>query len=95
MSGKQSTVAALAQDTFEFNQLLLKADIIEAVVTGDMALVRDPELLDTNERREAFRRMLPPAVRAQVLSVESTRVMDASLSPAYSEEQLAASLRLL
>jgi len=82
MSGKQSTVAALAQDTFEFNRLLLKADIIEAVVTGDMARVRDPELLDTNERREAFRRMLPPAVRAQVLSVESTRVMDAHISPA-------------
>jgi hypothetical protein len=36
MSSKQSTVAALAQDTFEFNRLLLKADIIEAVVTGDM-----------------------------------------------------------
>ena len=26
--------------------------------------------------------MLPPAVRAQVLSVESTRVMDAHISPA-------------
>jgi hypothetical protein len=82
LSSKQSTVAALAQDTFEFNRLLLKADIIEAVVTGDMARVRDPELLDTNERREAFRRMLPPAVRAQVLSVEGTRVMDASVNPA-------------
>ena len=78
---KQSTVAALAQDTFEFNRLLLKSDIIEAVVTGDTAPVRDPELLDTSERREAFKRMLPPAVSAQVLSVEGTRVMDASLSP--------------
>jgi len=82
MSSKQSTVAALAQDTFEFNRLLLKADIIEAVVTGDMVRVRDPELLDTSELREAFRRMLPPAVIAQVLSVEGTRVMDASISPA-------------
>ena len=82
MSGKQSTVAALTQDTFEFNRLLLKADIIEAVVTGDMAQVRYPELLDTNERSQAFRRMLPPAVHAQVLSVEGTRVMDASISPA-------------
>jgi len=95
MCSKQSTVTALAQDTFEFNRLLLKSDIIEAVITGDTARVRDPELLDTSERSEAFRRMLPPAVRAQVLSVEGTRVMDASLSPAYSEEQLAASLRLL
>ena len=45
-----------------------------------MARVREPELLETNERREAFRRMLPPAVRAQVLSVEGTRVMDVSLN---------------
>ena len=80
MCSKQSTVAALAQDTFEFNRLLLKSDIIESVVTGDTERVRDPELLDTSDRREAYRRMLPPAVRAQVLSVEGTRVMDASLS---------------
>ena len=80
MCGKQSTVAALAQDTLEFNLLLLKSDIIEAVVTGDAAQVRDPELLDTSDRREAYRRMLPPAVRTQVLLVEGTRVMDNSLN---------------
>jgi hypothetical protein len=80
MCGKQSTVAELAQDTFEFNRLLLKSDIIEEVVTGDAALIRNPELLDTSELSEAYRRMLPPAVRAQVLSVEGTRVMDVSLN---------------
>jgi len=95
MCSKPSTVAALAQDTFEFNRLLLKSDIIEAVVTGDMARVRDPELLDTSERREAFRRMLPPAVCAQVLSVEGTRVMDASISTAGGMVSALDSTRLL
>ncbi len=47
------------------------------MVHGNAERIRDPELLDTSERREAYRRMLPAAVRAQVLSVEA-RVMDAS-----------------
>ena len=77
MGDKKSSIATLADDTFEFTRLLLRADLMEAVISGDEGAMRDPALRDTVERREIYRRMLPEEVRRHVTQTESIRLLSA------------------
>jgi len=62
MGDRTSTLATLAEDTYEFTRLLLRSDLMDAVLRGDEEGMRNLVLNDTNERREIYRRMLPEEV---------------------------------
>ena len=53
MGSRQSTLARLEHDTNTFNTLLIRADLMEAIMQDDIARIRSPRLIDSYERREA------------------------------------------
>ena len=73
MGGQATTLARLESDTVAFNRLLLRADMMEAILHDDEARARDPRIVDTFERREVYRGLLPPSVIAQVVYLEASR----------------------
>ena len=73
MGSRQSTLARLEHDTNTFNTLLIRADLMEAIMQDDIARIRSPRLIDSYERREAYRRMLPPPVLEYVVQTEAAR----------------------
>jgi hypothetical protein len=75
MGDKTSTLATLAEDTYEFTRLLLRSDLMDAVLRGDEVAMRNLVLNDTIERREIYRRMLPEEVRRHVTQAESFRLL--------------------
>ena len=75
MGDKTSTLATLAEDTYEFTRLLLRSDLMDAVLRGDEMAMRNLVLSDTIERREIYRRMLPEEVRRHITQTESFRVL--------------------
>ena len=56
-----------------FNTLLLRADMMEAIMQNNVPSIRAPRMTDTYERRETYRRILPPPVLNYVVQFESTR----------------------
>ena len=68
-----SSLARLEFDTNAFNTLLLRADMMEAIMQNDVPNIRAPRMVDTYERRETYRRLLPPSVLNYVVQFESTR----------------------
>ena len=68
-----SSLARLEFDTNAFNTLLLRADMMEAIMQNDVPNIRAPRMIDTYERRETYRRILPPSVLNYVVQFESTR----------------------
>jgi hypothetical protein len=75
MGDKTSTLATLAEDTYEFTRLLLRSDLMDAVLRGDEMAMRNLVLNDTIERREIYRRMLPEEVRRHITQTESFRLL--------------------
>ncbi len=75
MGERMSTLASLAEDTYEFTRLLLRSDLMDAVLRGDETAMRNPVLNDTVERREVYRRMLPEEVRRHITQSESFRLL--------------------
>ena len=73
MASPPSSLARLEFDTNAFNTLLLRADMMEAIMKNDVPNIRAPRMVDTYERRETYRRMLPPSVLNYVVQFESTR----------------------
>ena len=68
-----SSLARLEFDTNAFNTLLMRADMMEAIMQNDVPNIRAPRMVDTYERRETYRRLLPPSVLNYVVQCESTR----------------------
>jgi hypothetical protein len=68
-----SSLARLEFDTNAFNTLLLRADMMEAIMQNNVPSIRAPRMTDTYERRETYRRILPPPVLNYVVQFESTR----------------------
>ena len=75
MGDRTSTLATLAEDTYEFTRLLVRSDLMDAVLRGDEAAMRNAVLNDTVERREVNRRMLPEEVRLHITQTESFRLL--------------------
>jgi hypothetical protein len=75
MGDRTSTLATLAEDTYEFTRLLLRSDLMDAVLRGDEVAMRNLVLSDTIERREIYRRMLPEEVRRHITQTESFRLL--------------------
>jgi len=75
MGSRESTLATLAEDTYEFTRLLLRSDLMDAVLRGDETAMHNLVLNDTIERREIYRRMLPEAVRQHITQSESFRLL--------------------
>ena len=90
MGDKTSSIAKLAEDTFEFTRLLLRADLMEAVLRGDERAMRDPTLSDTVDLREVYRKMLPEEVRWHITQTESLCLLseDETLGPTGVEASL-------
>ena len=74
MGDRTSTLTTLAEDTYEFTRLLLRSDLMDAVLRGDEVAMRNLVLSDTIERREIYRRMLPEEVRRHITQTESFRL---------------------
>jgi hypothetical protein len=66
MGDKTSTLATLAEDTYEFTRLLLRSDLMDTVLRGDEVAMRNLVLNDTIERREIYRQRLPGEVRRHI-----------------------------
>jgi hypothetical protein len=75
MGDRTSTLTTLAEDTYEFTRLLLRYDLMDAVLRGDEVAMRNLVLSDTIERREIYRRMLPEEVRRHITPTESFRLL--------------------
>ena len=75
MGDRTSTLTTLAEDTYEFTRLLLRSDLMDAVLRGDEVAMRNLVLSDTIERREIYRRMLPEEVRRHITPTESFRLL--------------------
>ena len=48
-NNRASTLATLAEDSYEFTRLLPRSDLMDAVLRGDEAAMRNPVLNDTAE----------------------------------------------
>jgi hypothetical protein len=75
MGDRTSTLATLAEDTYEFTRLLLRSDLMDAVLRSDEVAMRNLVLSDTIERREIYRRMLPEEVCWHITQTESFRLL--------------------
>jgi hypothetical protein len=75
MGDRTSTLTTLAEDTYEFTRLLLRSDLMGAVLRGDETAMRNLVLRDTVELQEVYRWMLPEEVRRHITQTESFRLL--------------------